>query len=286
VSGLTTEEIARGFHVPVSAMAQRIVRAKRALRAHGADFREECIDFVDRVPAMLDVIYLTFNEGYLAAGGESLTRGELAFEAYRLACLLTELTPAISDTWALRALLSFQLSRWATRTDAEGAILTLDAQDRSRWNREVIEDGVSALRRARRPTDRSPLVVEAELAACHATAPSFDETDWAAIVRLYDQLATIQDTPVVALNRAVAIAMWHGPAAGLTEIGPLTRDQALRDSHRVWAVRADLYRRLGSREAALADYDKAIELVANNAERQYLLKARARAAANVSNEEG
>jgi predicted RNA polymerase sigma factor len=205
-----------------------------------------------------------------------LTRGELAYEAYRLVCLLAELTPAEPEVWGLRALLSFQLSRWTTRTDADGAPLTLDAQDRASWNSELICEGVRSLGRARNCGRRGPLVLQAELAACHATAPTFDATDWPAIVALYDELATFQDTPVVALNRAVAVAMCDGPAAGIAELDSLVSDPVLSTSHRVWAVRADLYRRLADNAAAIADYDRALRLVSNDAERRYLAAARGR----------
>src|SRR5260370_38004443 len=146
VGGLATDEIARGFHLPAATIAQRIVRAKRALKAHRADFTSHDLDISERLPAVLDVIYLVFNEGYLAAAGETLTRGDLAYEAYRLVCLLTDLTAAESEVWALRALLSFQLSRWTTRSDADGAPLTLDAQDRAKWNSQIIQDGDRSLR--------------------------------------------------------------------------------------------------------------------------------------------
>lgn len=276
VGGLATEEIARGFHQPAATIAQRIVRAKRTLKTLRADFTSDDLDISERLPAVLDVIYLVFNEGYLAAAGETLTRGELAYEAYRLVCLLTELTPAEPEAWGLRALLSFQLSRWTTRTDADGAPLTLDAQDRASWNSELICDGVRSLGRARDGGQRGPLVLQAELAACHATAPAFDATDWSAIVALYDELATLQDTPVVALNRAVAVAMCDGPAAGIAELDSLVSDPVLSTSHRVWAVRADLYRRLADNAAAIADYDRALRLVSNDAERRYLAAARGR----------
>ena len=276
VGGLTTEEISRGFHLPAATIAQRIVRAKRALKAHRADFTSHDLDISERLPAVIDVIYLVFNEGYLAATGETLTRGDLAYEAYRLSCLLTELTPAEPEAWGLRALLSFQLSRWTTRADADGAPLTLDAQDRAKWNSELIGDGVRSLGRARDGGRRGPMLLQAELAACHATAPTFDATDWSAIIALYDELAALQDTPVVALNRAVAVAMRDGPAAGLAELDSLVRDAALSTSHRVWAVRADLHRRLSDDAAAIADYDRALRLVSNDAERRYLAAARCR----------
>jgi len=277
VAGLTTEEIARGFHLPATAIAQRIVRAKRTLKQHRVAFACDDPDVRGRLTAILDVIYLIFNEGYLPTAGDTLTRGDLAFEARRLACLLTELAGGEPEPWALRALLSFQLSRWSTRAAPDGALRTLDAQDRAQWDRELIADGTRALDRARRG-GRGALLLQAELAGCHATVPSFAATDWAAIVALYDELLAIQDTPVVALNRAVAVAMADGPAAGLPLLNELARDPALTGSHRVWAVRADLHLRAGDAPAALADYDRALELVSNQAERRYLADARRRAA--------
>ena len=277
VAGLTTDEIAQGFHLPATAIAQRIVRAKRTLKRHRAALAYDELDIRSRLGPVLDVIYLVFNEGYLPAAGDTLTRGDLAFEARRLACLLTEIAPDEPEPWALRALISFQLSRWSTRTGPDGELLTLDAQDRGRWDRELIADGTRALSRARRG-ERGPLLLQAELAAWHATAPAFAATDWAAIVALYDELRVIQDTPVVALNRAVAVAMAAGPAAALPLLDRLAADPALRGSHRVWAVRADLHHRAGDAAAAIADYDRALELVGNQAERRYLADARRRAA--------
>jgi RNA polymerase sigma factor (sigma-70 family) len=276
VAGLTTEEIARGFHLPATAIAQRIVRAKRTLRRHGVTFADDDVDMRGRLEAVMDVIYLTFNEGYLPGGGESVTREDLAREAHRLACMLTELAPGETDTWSLRALLSFQLSRWATRASPDGALLTLEAQDRNQWDRALVADGASALARAR-GGGRSALQLQAELAACHATASSFAATDWHAIVELYDELALMQDSPVVALNRAVAVAMADGPEAALPLLDELAEDPSLRDSHRVWAVRADLHQRAGHAISAIADYDLAIGLAGNQAERNYLEGSRRRA---------
>jgi RNA polymerase sigma factor (sigma-70 family) len=276
VAGLTTQEIARGFSVPAATVAQRIVRAKRMLTQHRVEFVTDDPDIGARLASVLDVIYLIFNEGYLPAEGESLTRGDLAFEAGRLACLLTSLVPAEPDPWALRALLSLQLSRQAARTAPDGVLLTLEAQDRSQWDRELIADGIRSLERARGGL-RGPLLLQAELAACHAIAPSFAATDWAAILALYDELLAIQDTPVVALNRAVAVAMTAGPAAALPALDELTGHPALASSHRVWAVRAELHRRAGHTAAALADYDRALDLVSNQAERHYLAQARRQA---------
>ena len=276
VAGLTTQEIARGFNLPPTSIAQRIVRAKRTLRQHQVAFATADPDIHARLAAILDVIYLIFNEGYLPAGGDALTRGGLAFEARRLACLLTSLMPAELDPWALRALFSFQLSRWATRARPDGAPLTLDAQDRGQWDRELIDDGIRSLERVR-GGPRGPLLLQAELAACHANARSFDATDWAAILALYDELLVIQDTPVVALNRAVAVAMTAGPTAALPVLDELAGEPALRGSHRVWAVRAEVNRRAGNTAVALADYDRALELVTNQPERRYLVQARRQA---------
>jgi RNA polymerase sigma-70 factor, ECF subfamily len=277
VCGLTTEEIARGCHLPTTAVAQRIVRAKRVLREREAAFITDAPDVHARLDAILDVIYLVFNEGYLAAAGDTLTRGDLAFEAYRLACLVTELIASEPDSWALRALIAFQLSRWATRTSDDGAILTLDQQDRAKWNQELIADGLGALRRARAGA-ASPLLLQAELAACHSTAASFGATDWRAIVAIYDRLQSVQDTPVVAMNRAVAVAMRDGPSAALPLLDGLADDPALAGSHRVWAVRADLHRRLGDWASATADYERALKFVTNQAERQYIQAALCRVA--------
>ena len=278
VGGLTTAEIARGFHQPPATIAQRIVRAKRLLKEHRVGFADDDLEPISRLPSVLDVIYLIFNEGYVATAGDSLVRGDLAFEAYCLASLLTELTPHEPEPWALRALISFQLSRLGTRTNEAGDLLTLDAQDRSKWNTALIGEGARALDRARVSggAGRGPLLLQAELAACHATARTFDATDWAEIVRLYDELAAIQDTPVVALNLAVAIAMRDGPAAGIALLDDLVSDETLRTSHRVWSIRADLHARLGNALAAIADYDQALLLVTNAAEQRYLAAARRR----------
>jgi len=273
VAGLTTEEIARGFHLPATAIAQRIVRAKRVLKEHRVVFGAGDPDVRDRLRSILDVIYLVFNEGYLPAAGQTVTRGDLASEARRLACLLTELLPGEPEPQALRALLSFQLSRWPTRAGPDGTLLTLDAQDRAQWDRELIADGARALELARRG-ERGPLLLQAELAGCHASAATFAATDWGAILALYDELLAVQDTPVVALNRAVAVAMAAGLAAALPLLDRLAEDPALRGSHRVWAVRADVHLRAGQTRAALADYERALDLVTNEAERRYLTTAR------------
>ncbi|WP_375481870.1 RNA polymerase sigma factor [uncultured Mycobacterium sp.] len=185
VGGLTTEEIAAAFHQPTATVAQRLVRAKKSLRSHRIGFADDDIDLPSRLPAVLDVLTLVFNEGYLAHSGADLTRADLAGESYRLTTLLTTIAPREGGPWALRALQSFHLSRSDTRVDDDGNLLTLDKQERHRWNRALIDDGEASLDRARQlckpPT---PLLLQAELAACHATAPTFEDTDWRRIVEL------------------------------------------------------------------------------------------------------
>ena len=272
VGGLSTGDIARAWHVPEATMAQRLVRAKRALAEARVPFEEPVGDeFAQRLPSVLDVIYLIFNEGYLASGGDQLTRPDLAAEAHRLARLLTDLLPAEPEPWALRALIALQRSRDPARTDASGNLVTLEDQDRTRWDRALIDEGLAAL--ARTGGD-APLVLQARLAACHATAPSFADTDWTAIVGCYDALLAQRPTGVLALNRAVAVAMAAGPRAALPLLDALVEDRALARSHRVFAVRADLLRRLGLAGRAAADYDRALALVDNDIERRYLTDAR------------
>lgn len=275
VSGLTTEEIARGFQEQVATTAQRLSRAKRTLLEYRATFTDDP-DLPARLPSVLQVIYLLFNEGYLPTTGKQLTRTDLAVEAHRLARLLTELVPGESEAWALRALLAFQLSRSSTRADAGGGPATLETQERSRWDRTLIAEGVECLERATTEGSRGPLALQAALAAHHATAASFAATDWTGIVGLYDELLELAPSPLIALNRAVAVAMADGPEAALPLLDQLVEDPALRRSHRPWAIRADLYRRLGHDRVAIADYDRALELVGNEAERRYLTSARSR----------
>src|SRR5260370_2710662 len=205
VAGLTTQEIARGFHLPTPAIAQRIVRAKRTLKQHRVAFATDDPDVRGRQTAILDVIYLVFNEGYLPTAGDALTRGDLAFEARRLACLLTELEGGEPEPWALRALLSFQLSRSSTRAGPDGAPRTLDVQDRGAWDRELIADGVSALDRARRgrPRGGKGLLLQAQPAPCHPTPAPLAATHWAALVTLSDHLLATHDTPAGAPHPAV-----------------------------------------------------------------------------------
>jgi RNA polymerase sigma factor (sigma-70 family) len=272
LGGLSTADIARAWHVPESTMAQRIVRAKRTLAERRVPFEEpRGQELARRLPAVLDVIYLIFNEGYLAGGGAQLTRPPLALEAQRLARLLTDLLPGEPEAWALRALIAFHRSRDDARVDSSGNLVTLEHQDRGRWDPVLIDEGRSCLEKAR----DGPLGIQARMAAHHATAASFADTDWAAIVACYDALLDREPGAVPALNRAVAVAMAEGAAAALPLVDALMADPALSRGHRVWSVRADLLRRVGEHARAAEDYDRALALVDNDIERRYLADARA-----------
>jgi RNA polymerase sigma factor (sigma-70 family) len=271
LGGLSTTDIARAWHVPEPTMAQRIVRAKRLLAERRVPFEEpRGTELAQRLPDVLDVIYLVFNEGYLASGGEHLTRPPLALEAHRLARLLTDLLPREPEAWALRALIAFHRSRDGARVDGEGNLVMIEHQDRARWDRALIDEGCSCMPRA----GDGPLGIQARMAAQHATAPSFADTDWAAIIACYDTLLDREPGAVLALNRAVAVAMADGAAAALPLLDALVTDPALSRGHRVWSVRADLLRRLGQPGRAADDYDRALALVDNDIERRYLADAR------------
>ena len=276
VSGLTTEEIASAFLTPPATLAQRIVRAKAKIRDARIPYKvPEEAELAARLDSVLRVIYLVFNEGYSASAGDSLTRADLSAEAIRLARLVVELLPE-PEAMGLLALTLLQESRRAARTSAEGAIIVLEAQDRSLWNRAQIDEGLAWVERALAPrADRAaasvgPYAVQAAIAALHAQAASADATDWAEIAGLYDVLLRVQPTPVVALNRAVAIAMRDGPAAGLPLIDALLADKRLQDYHLAHAARADLCRRLGRNAEARASYERAIALARQAPEREFL----------------
>lgn len=274
VAGLTTEQIAVTFHEPIATTGQRLVRAKAALRTHRVAFTTDLIDLPSRLPAILDVLTLVFNEGYLTHCGDTLCDTRLTEESHRLTVLLTTLVPQEPEPWALRALQVFHLSRSRTRADDAGNLLTLSQQDRSRWDRDLVGDGLASLEHARQlSAEPSGWLLQAELAACHATAPSFEDTDWTKIVQLYDQLLAADPTPVVELNRAIALAMRDEPAAALPILNRLVEQPALARSHRVWAVRADLHRRLHDAVSANQDYQRALQLVTNDVERAYLTRA-------------
>jgi RNA polymerase sigma-70 factor (ECF subfamily) len=265
--GLTTAEIARAFLVPEATMYQRITRAKKKIREAGIPYRVPPAHLLpQRLNAVLGVIYLLFNEGYSASEGADLVRQNLSAEAIRLARLLTRLLPEPEAQSLLSLMLLHDASR-TTRVDETGALVTLEQQDRSRWDKAEIAEGVELL-----PATPGPYQLQAAIAACHATAPSVDETDWPLIVRLYDDLLELAPSPVVRLNRAVAVAMAEGPAAGLALIDELADSGELDSYHLLPAARADLLRRQGSADAVEA-YREALELASTDAERSYL-KAR------------
>ena len=270
VCGLTTEEIARAFLVTPASLAQRIVRAKAKIRETPIPYEVPAPqELPDRLDAVLQVIYLVFNEGYSAAAGAEVTRAELTGEAIRLGRLLTELQPE-PEVMGLLALMLLQESRRAARTSPTGKLILLENQDRLLWNREQIAEGVALVEKALRSRRFGAYTLQAAIAAVHAEAESAAATDWRQIVALYNQLARIQPSPVVHLNRAVAIAERDGPAAGLTHIDALLEHGELANYYLAHSARAELYRRLGRTAEARASYEKALGLTRQEPERQFL----------------
>lgn len=263
--GLTTAEIARLFGVPEATMAKRLVRTKHKIAVAGIPYRvPSAAQLPERTPAVLAVLYLVFTEGYAATAGPHLVRVDLCHEALDLARLLTALDPDDPEAAGLHALLLLQHARAAARTDADGVLVPLEEQDRSAWDSEAIETGLAELRRALRPERVGPYQLQAMIAACHATAETADGTDWPRILRLYDELVALLPSPAVQVNRAVAVAMVHGPQAGLDAL-------ATADDHPlVAAVRADLLRRQGRADEAADSYREALTRTTNDAERAYL----------------
>ncbi|MFI0774313.1 RNA polymerase sigma factor [Streptomyces sp. NPDC021212] len=271
LGGLTTEEIARAFLASEAAVAQRIVRAKRSLAKARVPFEVPYgEDRAARLSSVLEVIYLIFNEGYSATAGDDLVRPALCEDALRLARVLAALMPKEPEVHGLAALLEFQGSRIPARTGPDGAPVLLADQNRARWNRLLIRRGVEALQHA----GHGPYALQAAIAACHARAVRYEETDWRTIAALYDRLAALTPSPVVELNRAVAVSMAEGPAAALELVDALVADPALRDYHLLPSVRGDLLERLGRREEARAEYERAASLTRNAPERR-LLRERA-----------
>jgi RNA polymerase sigma-70 factor (ECF subfamily) len=273
LGGLTTVEIARAFLVPEATMAQRLVRAKHKIAAAGIPYRvPSAEELPERLGGVLRVVYLVFREGYAPTAGDDLVRADLRDEAIRLARLLVELLPEEGEVHGLLALLILHDSRRATRVDDDGDLVLLADQDRSRWDRQAIGEGLSlagtALRRG-----RGPYALQAGLAACHAAAPTAALTDWRAIARLYDELARLDPSPVVTLNRAVAVAEVEGPAAGLAMLESLASspggDHLARTSHLLHGARADLLRRLGRTGDAVDAYRRAAALAGTSPERRF-----------------
>ncbi len=271
--GLTTEEIARAFLVPEPTVAQRIVRAKRTLAEARVPFElPRGADRAARLGSVLEVIYLVFNEGYAATAGESWMRPALCEEALRLGRILAELMPAEPEVHGLVALMEIQASRSGARVGPTGEPILLLDQDRARWDRLLIRRGLAALRRAEELGGAlGPYALQAAIAACHARALTSGETDWVRIAALYDALAQLAPSPVVELNRAVAVAMAFGPAAGLALVDALNSDPALQGYHLLPSVRGDLLSKLGRFDEALTEFERAASLTQNERERTLLL---------------
>jgi RNA polymerase sigma factor (sigma-70 family) len=271
VAGMETPAVARAFLTSEATVAQRIVRAKRKIRDANIPYRvPEAAELPGRLGEVLSVLYLVFNEGYLASDGEAVERRDLAQDASWLAALLARLMPDEPEVIGLLALMRLHLARADARFGADGALILLPDQDRSRWDRAAINDATELLDRALRMRRPGPYQVQAAIVACHAAAPSYEATDWEEVVALYDRLMTLSPTPVVALNRALALAELRGPALALSELEPL-RDR-LADYHLFHAARGVLLRRLHRFDEARAAERRALELTANPAERRILIE--------------
>ncbi|GAA2474441.1 RNA polymerase sigma factor [Streptomyces longisporus] len=273
LAGLTTAEIARAFLVPEATMAQRLVRAKKKIRNAGIPYRVPPAHLLpERTTGVLGVLYLLFNEGYAATTGGDLVRTDLCAEAIRLARVLARLMPDEPETLGLLALLLLHDARRHTRVDAAGELVTLEDQDRTAWDRAEIDEGATLLETALRRGSPGPYQIQAAIAACHTTAATAEDTDWADIAGLYGELARFVPSAVVRLNRAVAVGMSEGPDAGLALVAELEHEGDLAGYHLLPATRADLLRRSGRTTEAAEAYERALELVENDAERRFLEK--------------
>jgi len=272
VCGLTTEAVAQAFLTPAPTLAQRIVRAKAKIRAARIPY---AVPEADELPARLDsvlrVIYLVFNEGYSASSGDVVTRVDLSAEAIRLARLLVALLPE-PEAIGLLALMLLHESRRAARATPDGDVVLLDAQDRSRWDRALIDEGTKLLGDALASRRIGPYTLQAAIAAVHANAARSEDTDWREIVALYDLLARVEPSPIVELNRAVAVAMRDGPRAGIALVDGILARGELRDYHLIHAARADLARRAGDAAAARESYERALALAKQQPERRFLAR--------------
>jgi RNA polymerase sigma-70 factor (ECF subfamily) len=272
VCGLTTEEIARAFLTSAPTIAQRIVRAKAKIRDERLPYHVPSgAELPERIGAVLAVVYLLFNEGYSASSGPSLTRAELSAEAIRLGRVLLELLPE-PEVIGVVALMLLHESRRTSRVSAGGELVLLEQQDRSTWNHALIREGIALVERALATRRFGPYTLQAAIAAVHAEAPTPEATDWRQICALYAALLAMQPSPVIELNRAAAVAMYEGPAAGLTLIDALIARGELSDYHLAHSARADLFRRLGRRDEARAAYGQALALVQSEPEKRYLEK--------------
>jgi RNA polymerase sigma-70 factor (ECF subfamily) len=283
LGGLTTDEIARGFLVSEPTIAKRIVRAKRTLTDARVPFEvPRGAEFTDRLASVLQVIYLVFNEGYAATAGDAWTRPALCEEALRLGRVLVELVPTEAEVHGLVALMEIQASRLRARVGPSGEPVLLLDQDRARWDHLLVQRGLAALGRAERLSGaQGPYAVQAAIAACHARARGPEETDWARIAALYAALAVLTPSPIVELNRAVAVAMAFGPAAGLELVNVLTSEPRLRNYHLLPSVRGDLLAKLGRADEASQEFQRAASLTRNARERELLLERAAACASPV-----